>query len=313
MNTHGLLSGQYPMVSVGVPTYNGGKKILAAITSVLTQHYPNIEIIISDNCSSDDTSAVCFALAQENSSVRYFKQHQNIGLMPNFEFVRDQARGDYFMWLSDDDALEPRILPKYVDFLVKHPDYALVSGQIKHWIGNRPVFCERNFNMEQNLAMLRMLNFYFKVVYGSIFYGLMKMELARQIPLTDRIGDDWHFVASIAYLGKIKNLDCIGYHKRCGGVSKNFQQYAKAIGASSFSARFPHVQIAMDAFSNILYYSPVYTQQHYFKKMVLGLSSFLGILVGFYGKRYPFILGGKIKRWMGFVNATADAETGANL
>ena len=204
------------------------------------------------------------------------------------------------MWMCDDDSLDPGILPEYVDFLLNNPGYSLVSGQITYWIGGHPIYCERDFNIEHNWRMARLLRFYYQVVCGSIFYGLMPRHIAKQIPLESRMGDDWHFVATLAYLGKIKNLDRIGYHKKSGGISKNFKVYGKAIGATSFATRFPHFQIAVDAFSNILHHSPVYASQPFLVRMGLAFFSFCSLIVGHYGKLYPFILGGKIKRLMGF-------------
>jgi glycosyltransferase involved in cell wall biosynthesis len=292
-------SARYPLISVGIPTYNGGKKIPRALSSVLEQGYPNLEVIISDNCSTDNTMEVCVEMGKNNRSIRYFRQPHNIGVMPNFEFVLSRASGDFFMWMSDDDFLEPGTLDKYVSYLLNNPGYSLVSGQIRYWIGNEPVFSESDFNFEQRWAVSRIILFYFKVVYGSIFYGLMPLKVARQVPLKNRIGDDWHFIATVAYLGKIKNLGCIGYNKQCGGLSKNFKQYGKAIGAGSFAVKFPHIQIALDAFSNIVYESPVYVHQHYLKRIVFGVLCLCSVLLGYYGKLYPFILGGKIKRLIG--------------
>ena len=309
--THGKTSRQQgeaarqPLVSIGIPTYNGGAKISTAVMSLLNERYPNIEILISDNCSTDNTRDVCTQLSMTYSCIKYVRQRENIGVMSNFQFVLNQAAGDFFMWMSDDDSLEPGILRKYINFLVNNPEYSLVSGQIKYWIGDRTIFCEKNFSFEQSAGAVRLLHFYFKVVYGSIFYGLMHKQVARQIPLKNRIGDDWHFVASVAYLGKVKNLDCIGYHKKCGGISKNFKHYGKAIGASAFAVKFPHLRIAMDAFSNIVYHSPVYARQHYLVRATFGVFSLCSVLLGYYGKLYPFILGGKIKRLMGFKTSGA--------
>jgi glycosyltransferase involved in cell wall biosynthesis len=289
----------YPLITVGIPTYNGSRKIENAVMSVLKQGYPNVEILISDNGSTDNTQEVCLELARKIPCVRYFRQPQNIGWVANFQFVLSHATGDFFMWLCDDDALEPGIVTKYVDFLQHNPDYSLVSGQIRYWDGDRTVLCERDFNFEQSSGVKRLLYFYFKVVHGAIFYGMMRKGVAQKVPLANRMGVDWHFVASIAYFGKIKNLDCIGYHKAFGGISRNFKDYAKSIGATSFAWRFPYVQIARDAFSNILYHSPVYAHQQYFVKMILAFFSFLSIIMNYYGKQYPFILGGEIKRFLG--------------
>lgn len=302
-------AGRQPLVSVGIPTYNGGAKIRTAVMSVLNQGYPNLQILISDNCSTDNTLEVCGDLSKTYPCIKYVRQDENIGVMSNFQFVLNEAAGDFFMWMSDDDSLEPGILEKYVNFLMDNPGYSLVSGQVKYWIDERPIFCEQGFSFEQSAGVVRLLHFYFKVVYGSIFYGLMHTQVARQIPLKNRIGDDWHFIASVAYVGKIKNLDCIGYHKRCGGLSKNFKQYGKAVGASSFAIRFPHIQIALDAFSNIVYDSPVYACQHYLTRMTFGIFSLCSVLLGYYGTLYPFILGGKIKRLMGFKTSRSAFHT----
>ena len=300
MNNRQLFhSDNYPLVTVGLPTRNGERKIAKALRSVLDQKYANIEIIISDNCSTDNTEDICKTLCRNNPCIKYFRQSRNIGPMSNFEFVLQQASGDFFMWLSDDDSLEPDILHRYVYFLINNPDYTLVSGAIQYWIGERKIFCERDFNMRENSGFIRLLHFYFKVVYGSAFYGLMRKNIAQQIPLQNRIGDDWHFVATLAYLGKIKNLDMTGYNKRCGGISRNFKAYAQAIGAAPVSARHPHAQIACDAFDNILHDSAVFRQRHNSERMLLALCAFLSVLISFYGKQYPFILGGRLKRWVG--------------
>lgn len=293
----------YPLITVGIPTYNGGTKIENAVKSVLTQGYPNVEIIISDNCSSDNTQKVCIELGKKYQSIRYFRQPQNIGWIANFQFVLSHATGDLFMWLCDDDSLEPRIVHQYVAFLQQNPGYSLVSGQIKYWDNDRAVLCERDFNFEQSSGAARLIQYYFRVVYGSIFYGMMRRELAQKIPLVNKMGVDWHYVATIAYLGKIKNLNCIGYHKKFGGISKSFRDYAKAIGAGSFAGRFPYIQIAVDAFSNILFHSPIYAHRQYVIRMLLALSSFLSVIMNYYGTRYPFILGGKIKRLVGLKTA----------
>jgi glycosyltransferase involved in cell wall biosynthesis len=295
---HAKNYGKYPLVSVGVPTYNGEKRIATAVTSVLRQEYPNLEVIISDNCSLDNTQAVCAELCKHNRAIRYFRQKENIGLVPNFEFVLSQASGDLFMWIADDDSLEPGILQKYVYFLTTHPDYLLVSGQIRYWSGDLAVFDEKDFNMESNSRNHRVVSYYSKVKHGAIYYGLMHREIAKKIPLRSRMGEDWHFVAKVAYMGKIKNLDCIGYNKKLDGSSKSLRQYAKIIGASWFSASFPHLKIAFDAFSEIMT-SPIYHGSGY-SKLTLALSSCTSILINYYCKDVPFIIGGKIIRFLGF-------------
>src|SRR5688500_13573749 len=119
---------EYPLISIGIPTYNRGSKLKKTLCSIWNQDYPTIEVIISDNCSTDNTKELCTGLIKNQLSIKYFRQPKNIGMVANFEFVLRQAAGDFFMWISDDDTLEPGILKKYSEFLMSNPDYSLVSG-----------------------------------------------------------------------------------------------------------------------------------------------------------------------------------------
>lgn len=297
---NGSGEGKGPKVTIGLPTYNGGRKILKAVTSVFNQDYDNLEIIISDNCSTDsDTEEICRGLSQRYPEViKYFRQPVNRGVSSNYQFVLDHASGDYFMWIADDDTLAHGILKKYVEFLSGNPEYTLVSGQVKYWNGSKLVLVEKDFTMDHTSAYMRVINYYFRVVHGAMFYGLMNRTLAQSIPLRNRIGDDWHFVASVAFAGKIKNLDETGYNKKFGGVSSTMKNYAKVIGASWFSANFPHATIAVDAMAEIVMLSPRYGKLNVLSRAWFGLVACLSILVSHYFKVFPFIIGGRIKRFI---------------
>src|SRR4051812_23263632 len=178
----------HPLVSIGIPTRNSFGRIRRTLASIWEQDYPNLEVIISDNGSEDRTQDLCEELSYNNPAVRYYRQAVNIGLVPNFEFVRSRARGEFFMWVADDDRLEPGILKKYVSFLLANPDYTLVSGQIKYWSNKRAYFCEKHFTMDWHSPVMRAVRYYSKVVYGAIFHGMMRRKEAEQIPLRNIIG-----------------------------------------------------------------------------------------------------------------------------
>ncbi|MEX2534104.1 MAG: glycosyltransferase family 2 protein [Trueperaceae bacterium] len=95
-----------PLVTIGIPTYNRADGYLRqALDSALGQTYPNCEIVVSDNCSSDDTSSLVRSKADER--LRYFRHERNIGANNNFNFCLEQARGEYFLLLHDDDLIDP--------------------------------------------------------------------------------------------------------------------------------------------------------------------------------------------------------------
>jgi glycosyltransferase involved in cell wall biosynthesis len=94
-----------PLVTIAIPTYNRADRYLRqTLTSALTQTYPNIEIIVSDNCSTDHTETVVKEFS--DSRIRYFKHEKNIGPYNNWDFCLQQAEGTYFLLLHDDDLID---------------------------------------------------------------------------------------------------------------------------------------------------------------------------------------------------------------
>lgn len=95
----------YPLITIAIPTYNRADNYLKqAIQCAINQTYSNVEIIISDNCSTDNTEAVVKNFKYPR--IRYFRQEKNIGGNNNFNFCIEQAKGEYFLLLMDDDLID---------------------------------------------------------------------------------------------------------------------------------------------------------------------------------------------------------------
>jgi glycosyltransferase involved in cell wall biosynthesis len=106
-----------PLVSIGMPVYNGGKTIRAAIDSILAQSYRNLELIISDNASTDDTASICNELTQTDSRIRYVRQVSNLGAVANFSFVLSESVGEFFMWAAADDLRSEGCIEFYLNHI----------------------------------------------------------------------------------------------------------------------------------------------------------------------------------------------------
>ena len=76
-----------PLVTIGIPTFNRGSLLADTLQSAIEQDYPNIEIIISDNASSDQTENICTRLQQKHSNINYIRHDFNMGATNNFNFV----------------------------------------------------------------------------------------------------------------------------------------------------------------------------------------------------------------------------------
>lgn len=94
-----------PLVTIGIPTYNRANGYLrVALESALAQTYPDIDIVVADNCSTDATKTVVASYA--SPKIRYFRHDPGMKPNDNFNFCLEQARGDYFLLLHDDDVVD---------------------------------------------------------------------------------------------------------------------------------------------------------------------------------------------------------------
>ncbi|MEG4248440.1 glycosyltransferase [Microcoleus sp. Pol10D4] len=120
-----LLNGQ-PKVSICIPTYNGEAFIGEAIKSALAQTYPNIELIISDDGSTDRTIAIAQSFQSETSVDFRIILHRNYGLSQNWNFCISQATGEYIKFLFQDDLLAPECIEKMVALAQENPRIGMV-------------------------------------------------------------------------------------------------------------------------------------------------------------------------------------------
>jgi glycosyltransferase involved in cell wall biosynthesis len=276
-----------PVISIGIPAYNRAAGVEKAVRSVLSQEYPHLEIILSDNGSTDETEAVCRRLASEDDRIRYFRQPRNQGPTANFRFVLQHSTGDYFMWLADDDWLEEGILARYVDFLENHPDHVLVTGDIVYWKGGEVVYQETDFSFQQEAPKERVAEFFRKVFVGGLFHSLFRADLARRTPVKNAIGFDWFFAARMLLRGKAMNLPQAGYHKSCLGLSRCHVNFARVIGASRFAAYNPYLNTCYHIASEMLLTrSSPYRRLPFLVRVDLTLRCAYFVIRTFYLKRF---------------------------
>lgn len=117
-----------PLVSIGIPVYNGERFLARAVESLLAQSLPDFELIIADNASTDGTQALCEALALRDARVRYVRHPQNIGAPRNWNCLVELARGRYFKWATANDLHAPTMLQRCVDVLEGDPGIVLCYG-----------------------------------------------------------------------------------------------------------------------------------------------------------------------------------------
>jgi glycosyltransferase involved in cell wall biosynthesis len=117
-------------VSVGLPVYNGEDYVVHAIESILNQTFVHFEFIISDNCSTDRTEAICRAFAHRDPRIRYHRQARNLGATANENFLVGEARGEYFIWINHDDIYAPTLIESAVKILDNRAAVVVAYGRM---------------------------------------------------------------------------------------------------------------------------------------------------------------------------------------
>lgn len=128
-------NGNAPMVSVCMITYNHEAYIKQAIESVLMQRcsFP-IELVIGEDCSTDNTLMICKEFAKNNPQIKLLPSIVNLGMMPNFVRTLSECRGKYIALCEGDDYwTDPYKLQKQVDFLEANEDFAICFHPVKIW------------------------------------------------------------------------------------------------------------------------------------------------------------------------------------
>lgn len=251
------LDGNAPLVSVGLPTYSRVSKLRRAVDSVLAQDYPNVELIISDDASRDETEAYCLELARREERVRYVRQPANVGLSANYAEVLNFSRGKFFMWLSDDDWLDPHYISECLRFLLAHPDYSSVCGRAKYFQEGRS-FHEHEVDLLGETGPTRVLSFYRNVGRNNSLYGLMRRETLNDFSMRNALGGDWFVTAAVAQAGKIKILDSVHINRNCEGVSEDLKGLARTLRLSGLQSFAPYLSLPLNAFKETAWLSPAF-------------------------------------------------------
>lgn len=125
-----------PLVSICIPTYNGEAFLQEALDSVMAQTYTNLEIIVSDDASTDRSWEMVERFRESVPFPIYQFAHKPRGIGANWNNTIRKAHGKYIKFLFQDDVLEPACVEKMVDFLEANPDFGLVA-------------CKRNFIIQE--------------------------------------------------------------------------------------------------------------------------------------------------------------------
>ena len=194
-----------PLVSVGLPVFNGEKYLSLTLNSILAQNYKNFELIISDNASTDGTQEICQEYCATDSRIIYHRNEKNYGAAPNHNIVFNLAKGKYFKWSGYDDLIAQNFVSKCVEILESYKEVvlcmpnSLLIDEIGMLIGE----FDYQFSPHIIEPHRRFKDLLFHLKTGNLVYGLTRSEIIRQTALHGSYpSSDLVFLAELGLYGQ---------------------------------------------------------------------------------------------------------------
>ncbi|MCI0557387.1 MAG: glycosyltransferase family 2 protein [Nitrososphaera sp.] len=233
-----------PRVSVGMPVYNGEKFIRGSIASILRQSFRDLELIISDNASTDATESICRELASTDGRVRYYSNTVNIGVTENYNRVFRYARGEYFKWASCNDVCAPDFIHRCVDVLDRRRDVVLCypkTGLFDTDIISAEAY-EDNLDLQEEDPPSRFLHLIERIGLNNALNGVIRTEVLRRTPLHKHFsGSDINLIAELCLYGKFVEVPERLFYRRI-----NVNAHSGMLTKTQVQQRFwPHDKKAM--------------------------------------------------------------------
>ncbi|HUZ92835.1 MAG TPA: glycosyltransferase [Candidatus Paceibacterota bacterium] len=207
-------------VTIGLGTRNGSRYIREALDSLLAQTHKNFELVISDNASTDNTREICEEYAKKDARVRYVRQESNIGPAGNFNFLKGNAKSEFFMWASDDDKWAPAFIEKCLAALDADPGAIVAVANYVHFddLGRTKKEYPKLFFPFRKDLYGRLKEFILFTIYGGksvLICGLWRREKISDFHLHNgRHFDDTDFVFRCLSRGYFVLVDEVLFYKR---------------------------------------------------------------------------------------------------
>ena len=204
-------------VVVGMPAYNAEEHVGPAIESVLSQSYGDLELIISDNASTDATGDICRDFAKRDSRVSYVLQPQNLGATANYNLLPSLADAPYFKWHSSNDTLSSNLLEDCIAALEKDDSVVLAFPQTclvtaDESAGER---YDDKLDMHCDAPVERFLQVIDNMRLNNVMNGVVRLDaLTRTALLHEFYYADRNLVAELSLYGKLRLVpDAIFYRR----------------------------------------------------------------------------------------------------
>lgn len=128
-----------PLVSIIIPVYNSEHYISRCLDSIIGQTYTNFELILIDDCSSDNSASICDSYQKKDNRIRFIKKKENEGVTITRNKGLDNAKGDYIIFIDNDDYIDNNYISTFIDSINNNKGYDLYTQNIFfHYEGKDP-------------------------------------------------------------------------------------------------------------------------------------------------------------------------------
>jgi len=224
-----------PLISIGLIVYNEAEFIRETLDSLLAQDYPNLEILIADNCSSDDSGAICRDAADKNACIQYMRHAENIGSAANSIYVLDAAQGDFFMWAAGHDLWSPDLISKCVAALEAHPQAAIACASSK-WIDSAGESFDKASGWYDTRGLGPMRRFFF-AFWGNLHpvLGIIRTQFLRDVPkIHGCVGADQILLTELSLRGDFIHVPDTSWSRRQPRAAETHAEKMKRYTGSEF-------------------------------------------------------------------------------
>jgi glycosyltransferase involved in cell wall biosynthesis len=215
-----------------MPTFNAAATIGTAIESLLAQTFGDIELVVSDNASTDGTWDIIGEYMQRDRRVRGVRQVRNIGANANYCAVVQVARGRYFKWASSNDWCAPQFLQACVQCLAGETDVVMVAPRTRLFES----VVERHTDYQGDIACMhpnpadRFIHVGSQLALNNVMNGVVRLDALRATRLIEHYpGADVVLVGHLALMGKIALLDERLFYRRMDAATATRMMSAAAV------------------------------------------------------------------------------------
>jgi glycosyltransferase involved in cell wall biosynthesis len=225
-----------PLVTIGLPVFNGVAHLQISIDAILKQSYQNIELIICDNASTDGTTKIAEQASLRDKRVKYIRNDRNIGLFDNFNRVLQEASGEFFMWSAHDDLHSPNFIEECVIRLNTDPKAVLCQTRVAVCLEkSEQIIYYATLNSFANSWSIEKR---YKETLNSFpavaIYGVYRTKFAKSIPGFRKIpGGDLLWIQELALSGRFIQSEKVLFHYIARKKWNSFEDELKYLGPQS--------------------------------------------------------------------------------